>query len=162
MRPGARAADRLGRGLAAASGALMALILLALVTLDALQVALRYLLGTGWPWAGDLAVILLLSLAWIGAGHLWLQGAHIAVDLLPDRPRLRAALDAGSSAAVVAGGLALVPLTLETITVYGAIDLPALPLPASAKYAPVAVGATYAVAAAAIRLMASRAPHERA
>lgn len=135
----------------------MALILLALVTLDALQVVLRYLLGTGWPWAGDLAVILLLSLAWIGAGHLWLLGAHVAVDLIPDRPPLRAALDAAFGAAVVLGGIVLVPLTLETIAAYGAIDLPALPLPASVKYLPVAAGTLYVIAAAALRLAAPRA-----
>lgn len=156
VRPGARAADRLGRGLAAASGALLALILLALVTLDALQVALRYLLGTGWPWAGDLAVILLLSLAWIGAGHLWLGGGHVAVDLLPDRPRLRAALDAAFGLCVVLGGLLLLPLALDTLAVYGTIALPALPVPASAKYVPVVLGTLYVVVAAVIRLAAPR------
>ena len=134
----------------------MAAILLALVSLDAAQVTLRYLLGAGWPWAGDLAVILLLSLAWIGAGHLWWTGAHVAVDLLTDRPRLRAGLRAVFGVTVVAGGIALVPMTARAMAAYGLIDLPALPLPASAKYLPVAVGASYAVLAAALRLAAPR------
>ena len=148
-----RAAVRAGAALTAVSGALMALLLLALVTLDALQVALRYALGTGWPWAGDLAVILLLSLAWIGAGHLWLLGGHVAVDLL-DRPRLARALHAAFGLAVVVGGAVLLPLAVETMAVYGTIDLPALPVPASVKYAPVAVGTAYVVAAAMVRLVA--------
>lgn len=149
-----RLAARAGGALSAASGALMALLLLLLVALDVAQVAMRYLLGTGWPWAGDLAVILLLSLAWTGAGHLWLRDGHIGVSLVAGHPRLAAALRAAFGLAVVVGGLALLPLALDAMAAYGVIDLPALPAPASIKYLPVAVGVAYAALAAALRLLA--------
>ncbi len=135
------------------STAVLAACLLALVTLDFLQVVLRYLFGAGWPWAGDLSIVLILMLAWVGAGHLWLLGGHIAVDLTAGNRRLFRYLQILFGLAVVGGGLVLLPMTVETMSAYGAIDLPALPLPASVKYLPVAVGTLYLVAAASLVLV---------
>lgn len=145
-----RAADALAR----ASGWAMAAILIALVAIDVAQVGLRYALGAGWPWAGDLTIVLLLSLAWIGAGHLWLRSAHIGVRLLPARAARRA--DAAFALlALAAIGVAL-PMVWQAVRLYGAIDLPALPLPMSAKFVPVLGGLVWLAAAIALRAAARR------
>lgn len=148
------AAGRAAGALAAASGAAMGAVLVALVCLDVAQVALRYGLGIGWPWAGDLGTIGLLTLAWIGAGHLWLRGAHIAVDLLPARAG-RVMGHVFALAALAAAGIAL-PMTWEVVGLYGTIDLPALPLPMSAKYVPVLGGLIWLVAAIVLRAVSGR------
>ena len=149
-----RAAGRLADALAAASGAAMGVILLVLVALDAAQVVMRYALGAGWPWAGDLTIVLLLTMAWIGAGHLWLRGAHIAVQLLP-APAARAA-GLAFALATLAGAALVLPMAWDTMAVYATIDLPALPLPASAKFAPVVGGLAWLAAAVVVRLAAGR------
>ena len=153
-----RALDALAAALLHASAAAMGAILAALVALDVAQVVLRYGAGRGWPWAGDLSVILLLTLAWIGAGHLWLARGHIAVDLIAPASRAGRALWLAFDAAVLAGGIALWPMTLRTMAAYGFIDLPALPLAASAKYLPVAAGTAFAALAAAILLVRRAGP----
>lgn len=152
-----RLAAPLADALAAASGAAMGVILLVLVTLDVAQVVLRYAFGIGWPWAGDLTIILLLTLAWIGAGHLWLRGAHIAVNLLSPRP---GRIAAASFAAVALGAVAVVvPMAWEAVRLYAAIDLPALPLPAAAKFVPVLAGLVWLGAAIVLRAAAGRDAH---
>jgi TRAP-type C4-dicarboxylate transport system permease small subunit len=138
--------------LATVSGWAMGLCLLALVGIDFAQVVLRYGLGAGWPWAGDVSVILLLTLAWIGAGHLWLTRGHIAVDLIPADGRAGRALSLAFDGLALAGGLVLLPMTWDTMAAYGMIDLPALGLPASVKYAPVALGLGFLTLAAALML----------
>lgn len=135
------------------SAVLMGLLLITLVAIDFGQVVLRYGFGMGWPWAGDLSIILLLTLAWIGAGHLWLTRGHIAVDLIAEVSRAGRALRVVFDLMVLLGGLILVPMTFRTMQAYGVIDLPALPLPASVKYMPVAVGMCFVVLASALVLV---------
>ena len=132
-----------------ASAAIMGARLVALVSLDFLQVVLRYLLGDGFTWGGDVAVILLLTLAWLGAGHAWLARSHIAVELFALPPALRAALDV----VAIAGALILAPQLVATIDAFGFIDLPSLPVSASVKYWPVALGVAFVAIAAAIDLL---------
>ena len=148
------AAGRLADALAGASGAAMGAVLVALVALDVAQVVLRYGFGAGWPWAGDLTIVLLLTLAWLGAGHLWLRGTHIAASLLPER----AAGVAGAAFAVVAllGIVVVMPMAWGTMLLYAGIDLPALPLPAAVKFAPVVAGLAWLGVAIALRLAAGR------
>jgi TRAP-type C4-dicarboxylate transport system permease small subunit len=134
------------------SAVFMALCLVALVGIDFAQVVLRYGLGTGWPWAGDLSIVLLLSLAWIGAGHLWLVRGHIAVDLILGDSRLGRTLALAFDLLVLVGGAVLLPMTVRTMQAYSFIDLPALPLPGSVKYMPVAAGIAFLVLAAALVL----------
>ena len=137
------------RALLAASAVVMALLLVALVSLDFLRVVLRYLVGEGFAWAPDLAVIWLIALAWIGAGHLWLARSHIAIDLF-DQPRW---LRIGVSALVAGGVAVLVPIVWKTIGAYGFIDLPALPLSAAAKYWPIMGGIVFLGVAAFVDLL---------
>ncbi len=135
------------------SAIFMGLCLIALVGIDFAQVVLRYGFGIGWPWAGDVSIILLLTLAWIGAGHLWLTRGHIAVDLIAPASRLGRVLWLGFDILVLVGGIVLLPMTLKTMQAYGFIDLPALPFSASVKYMPVAAGIAFVVLAAAIVLI---------
>ena len=141
--------DEVRRALLGASAVLMGLILAGLVTLDFLQVVLRYALGDGFVWGGDASVIALLTLAWLGAGHAWLAGSHIAIALFP-QPRL---VRIGADAAMIAGIVVLAPLLLQTIDAYGFIDLPSLPVTAAVKYWPIAGGALFLAVAALIDLL---------
>ena len=128
----------------------MGTLLLALVSLDVAQVVLRYGMGGGWPWAGDATIVGLLTLAWLGAGHLWLRGAHIAVTLLPPRARPTAHVVI-TALLLLACGIA-VPMVWESVRLYAAIDLAALPLPMAAKYVPVLGGLIWLMTAALLRL----------
>ena len=137
------------RALLLASAALMGLLLVALVTLDFTRVVLRYYLGEGFAWAPDLAVTWLITLAWLGAGHLWLARSHIAIDLFVQPRWLRAGVDL----AVIAGALVLLPLVGRTIDAFGFIDLPALPASAAVKYWPIWGGVAYLGVAALVDLL---------
>lgn len=148
--------ERLRAGLARISLWAMALCLLALVTLDFWQVIQRYLLGASWPWAGEVGIILLLSLAWIGAGHLWLVRGHIAVDLIAGGTRAARILSVAFDAVVLGGGLILMPLIFDTMAAYSFIDLPTLPVSGAVKYAPLAAGTLFLCVAAALMLVTRR------
>ena len=151
--------ERVRRACLRVSAGALGALLAALVALDFAQVLMRYALGRGWPWAGDVSIILLLSLAWLGAAHLWLDRGHIAVALVPVGTGLHRVLSTLWSFAALAGAVALAPHLIDTISAYAMIDLPALALPASAKYLPVAAGLALLVAAAALDLV--RLWHER-
>ena len=142
--------SRLTDALIAASGWAMGALLLALVSLDLAQVMLRYGVGGGLPWAGDATIVGLLTLAWLGAGHLWLRGAHVAVAHLPPKAA-RAAHVAVTAFLLLACGVAA-PMVWEAVRLYAAIDLAALPLPMAAKYVPVLGGLIWLMAAALLRL----------
>ncbi len=147
---------RLHEALVRASLWAMGLCLLSLVSLDFWQVIQRYVLGVSWPWAGDVSIILLLTLAWIGAGHLWLRRAHIAVDLLGAGPRTARALAVIFDLAALIGGIILMPQIFDTMAAYSFIDLPTLPVSGSIKYAPVALGTGFLCIAAALMLVVRR------
>lgn len=134
----------------------MGLCLLALVGLDFWQVVQRYVLGQSWPWAGDVGVILLLTLAWIGAGHLWLSRGHIAVEFLPLTSLWSRVLRVAFDLIAVIGGAILIPMTWDTMVAYSFIDLPTLPVSGAVKYAPVAAGLTFLTASAALVLFSRR------
>ena len=141
--------DRTRRLLLAASALVMALLLVLLVGLDFVRVVLRYIVGDGFPWAPDLAIVWLLLLAWIGAGHLWLARSHIAIDLFAMPRAGRMAVDV----VVIAGTVLLLPLVAKTIDAFGFIDLPALPLSAAVKYWPIWGGVVFLGVAALIDLL---------
>jgi TRAP-type C4-dicarboxylate transport system permease small subunit len=133
---------------------LLPLLLFALVALTLTQVALRYLAGAALPWAEEAAIVLMILLAWIGVGLLWLRDAHIGIDVLPEKlgPRGRRALLAAIDGLAIAAGLGLAFVAEGTIEVYWSIDLLALGLPAAVKYLPVQAGAALLALCAALRL----------
>lgn len=151
-----RALEAVRSALLRLSAVLAGGLLAALVTLDAVQVVLRYALGRGFAWGGEVAAILLITLTWVGAGHLWLARSHVAVDLFGlGGTWVRGAIDAG----LVAGALALLPALASTVQGFGFIELPALGVPASIKYWPVAGGVAFLGVAAALDLaLLRRAP----
>lgn len=151
--------DHLVACVLAVSGAALGLILTALVCIAFGDVVLRYLFGGGWAWSGTVSTVLLLWLAWIGAGHLWLADGHIAVTLTGARARRWLMRLFGL--VVIGGGLILVPMALRTMEAYSFIDLPVLGWTASVKYLPVAVGTGYLVAAAALAMLAGLARYSK-
>ncbi|MFD0915378.1 TRAP transporter small permease [Pseudahrensia aquimaris] len=148
-----RRLTRLRHWLTSTSRIIMAALVLALVSLDFVQVIMRYAFGTGWPWAGDVSIVMLLSLAWIGVGHLWLSRGHIAVDLLAgSKAALRRRIDMAACIVVIACCVVLLPMIDKTIGVYGFIDLPALGVSGAVKYWPIIIGTTYLLIGAVIDL----------
>lgn len=153
-------AARLRRASIAALSALLAALLVVLVALEIVNVVLRYVVGAGFVWSVDVAILLTSSLAWIGVPTLWLARGHIAVDLATGllgrryEAGLRVALDLGA----IAAGLALAIHGHATLQAFGMITLPALGLPGSVKYVPIVAGAGLLVYAGALNLLADRAP----
>jgi TRAP-type C4-dicarboxylate transport system permease small subunit len=120
----------------------MGFALTALVVLEASLVVLRYGFATGVAWAGEVSVLLLMSIAWLGLPLLWLRGGHIAVDMLGARGvgwhrRLPILLD-----------LVMVPIcavliwaTARAIEAFGFMDMAVLPVSQAIKLWPVMIGA---------------------
>jgi len=135
-------------------GALLPLLLAALVGVTLAQVGLRYLAGASLIWAEEAAIVLLILLAWVGVPLLWLRDQHIGIDLLPELlgPRGRRALLAGIDLLMAVGATALAITAEGTVAVYWSLDLTALDLPAAVKYLPVQWGAALLAVAAMLRL----------
>lgn len=127
--------------------------------LAVLQVVLRYVFANSITWVEEISVLALLSLAWIGAVHLWLDRSHIGVDLLlpqagPWRARLMAAFDL----AAIAGGLALAWAAEATIAAFGGVLYGSLELPGEVKYLPVLAGGIGLALAGLLNLLAGADP----
>lgn len=126
----ARAVQMLDRAL----GALLALLLLALVGAVTWQVASRYLLGDPSPWTEELARYLLVWIGLLGAACAYRARAHVGIDLLAQgvgptgRGRLRViaalAVLAFAVAVMVVGGARLVQLTWDLGQFSAALGLP--------------------------------------
>lgn len=134
---------------------LLPLLLAALVSLTLVNVALRYALGASLAWAEEAAIVLMILIAWMGVGLLWLRDAHIGIDWLPEKlsPRGRTALLGFIDALAIAAGVGLAVVAQGTVEVYWTLDLLALGVPAAVKYLPVQVGAALLALAAALRLV---------
>jgi len=145
---------RFEAGFAATLGAALPLLLAALVGVTLAQVGLRYLAGASLIWAEEVAIVLLILLAWVGVSLLWLRDQHIGIDLLPELlgPRGRRALLAGIDLLAAASAAALAITAEGTVAVYWSLDLTALDLPAAIKYLPVQWGAALLALAALLRL----------
>lgn len=73
---------RLDAGLARLERGLLALSLLAMVSLSVIQILLRNLAGTSWFWIDPFNRLLVLWLALLGALVATRSGEHIAIDAL--------------------------------------------------------------------------------
>jgi TRAP-type transport system small permease protein len=149
-------ARQLRRGSVAALSILLGMLVVALMLLDASQVILRYFFSRGVTWGGEVAIMMMLTLAWLGAALLWLMRAHIAVDVILGviGTRMRRWLYAGLDLVVILAGAKLFFMALAASSVYGAIDLPALGTSAAVKFYPLIVGTGLIVLAGIINLLA--------
>lgn len=137
---------------------LLALILTAMVVLEATQVALRYGFGTGFIWTGDVSVLLMQWLAWIGAPALWLRRGHINIDLIDTlfgnkaTQRLFRLLDG----VMIAGALAILYFGLDVLAAFSLTEIPSLGLSGDVKYYPIMASACLLVVTGSINLMDQR------
>lgn len=123
------------------SASALGCLLSVLVLLEFLQVTLRYLFGQGLFWANDVSLLLLLSLGWLGAAHLWLINQHLIVSVLdkwlkPYHPAIEVLTDL----LAILGTIYLLPKFAETIKLYSQIELSALPFSVAAIYIPPLIG----------------------
>lgn len=151
-----RLAERLRRASVAVLSGVLAVVLAVLVALEVANVVLRYVVGAGFAWSVDVAILLTTTLAWIGAPTLWLARGHITVDLAVGLfgPAYARRLNVVLDAAIVAAGVALVVHGLATMRAFGMIVLPALGLPGSVEYVPIVAGAVLLVYAGLLDLAA--------
>lgn len=98
--------------------ALAAVLLVAVLTVTAIQVIARYLLGLATPWSEELTRLLFIWLVFIGAS----RAHHMNIDILPNAlaPRSARALQIGSAlfGAALVAFLAVYGLGLVDLTAY--------------------------------------------
>ena len=144
---------------------LMGATLATLIMLDSTLVVLRYQLGIGVAWGGDVGILLLMALAWLGLPLLWLRRGHIAMDVVSGAvtPALKQAAAIALQLLFGAASVALAIVGVEAMEAFSYIDMPSLPMSQSIKIAPIVTGAVLGVAAAALRLyeIATRGVRER-
>lgn len=139
----------------------VALIVVVGVTL--LQIALRYFFNAPLVWSEELAKLLIVWIAFIGAAAVCWDGRHLNVDvfytMLPPRPRsVVRALNALISIAFLAvlGWTSVKLVILENVQ-----DLSALPLPAGVVRLAATVGAALMIAAIIGRIVYVRPRYRR-
>jgi tripartite ATP-independent transporter DctM subunit len=129
-RPWAAAIDR---AIGAVVEPLAALLVVVEIAILSAGVFTRYVLGNPLVWSDELATIVFLWLAMLGAVVAYRRGEHIALSVLVRRspPRMRAILEAISSVVTAIFVIELIPATLKFFK-QEQIDLtPALAIPRS-------------------------------
>jgi tripartite ATP-independent transporter DctM subunit len=126
-------AGAMDRAIGAVVEPLAALLVVVEVAILSAGVFTRYVLGNPLVWSDELATIVFLWLAMLGAVVAYRRGEHIALTVLVRRsaPRLRAVLEAISSVVAAVFVIELIPATLKFFQ-QEQIDLtPALNIPRS-------------------------------
>jgi TRAP-type C4-dicarboxylate transport system permease small subunit len=113
---------------------LLVILMLALVGAVLWQVAARYLMRSPSSWTEEIARFLLIWISLLGAVYAFRNGAHLGLDLLPQKlggiagvrlRRLTLVLVAGFAAVVlVIGGAGLVWLTWDLAQYSAVLGLP--------------------------------------
>jgi TRAP-type C4-dicarboxylate transport system permease small subunit len=151
-----RLAARIRSLLFAALCAVAACIMIAMTGLEIVQVFLRYVAGSGFIWTGDISVLLMQSLAWIGAPALWLCRGHIAVELIglsrDDGARDHKAIIL--DILIVVAALALLHYGQDALAAFANIDVPSLGTSGSIKYYPMMTGAVLLLSSGLLNLVA--------
>jgi TRAP-type C4-dicarboxylate transport system permease small subunit len=141
-------------------------LLFAMILLDVALVALRYLFGVGFPWSGEVGILLLMSLCWLGLPLLWLKQGHILLDLFSGLASSRLSVIAAVALQLVflVSIVALTVFAWQTMEQFSFIDMASLPVAQSVKFMPMIAGAILSVLAALCRLaeIASCPPQETA
>ena len=145
---------RLRAGLAAGLRIVLGVLLIALVGLEVVMVALRYLFADGIVWGRDVTILAIATMAWLGAALLWLERTHLAVDLLPARLTGSRAWRAATEIAGLAAFLALIWNVARAMEAAVFIVLPTLGTSAAVKFWPLAAGAAALIAASGLNLWA--------
>src|SRR5260370_34359887 len=114
---------------------LLGATLATLIVLDSTLVVLRYVFGIGVAWGGDVGILLLMALAWLGLPLLWLRRGHIAMDVVSGRvsPTLKWAAAIALELSFGVASIALAIVGFETMEAFSFIDMPLLPMCQSIK-----------------------------
>ncbi|MEZ5730392.1 MAG: TRAP transporter small permease subunit [Burkholderiaceae bacterium] len=135
--------ERIRRLVGRSSALLLGLACAALVVLEASQAVLRHGFAAGVIWVSDVSILLLLSLGWIGAGHLWITREHLVLDLFGKTPNaMQRPLSIATDILALAGIVWLTPRLNESIDAFSGITMGLTEIPASWRFAPVVVGLT--------------------
>lgn len=162
MAGGAPDPDRIRRILIKGLEIVLGAILIALISLEVVQVFLRYFLAEGLIWGRDVATLLLFCLAWIGAPLGWLNGNYIAVDLFAGSRSGRRRAGIVLNLVMVAFAIALGVNTLQAIEAFSLIELPSLGVSAAVKFVPIIAGAALLILASLLNLAAHAADRRTA
>lgn len=134
--------------------------LAALVMLACMQVVLRYFFDNSVPWMEEISVLILLGMVWLCAIPLWIDGSHIALDILAQRlgPRGRALLELCLNLLLLLLAAGLARSSLDTYAAVANLDLAASELPVAVLYYPLtasAIGLMFAALYGAWRAIAA-------
>lgn len=120
---------------------LLGLILCLLVLLECVEIVLRYGFATTLIWSADVSALLLLSLGWLGGGHLWVARNHLVVDLFQGRfSRFFKRVSIVAEVIVLVGIIWLAPKIMDTLSIYANIVMPALEVSAAIRFIPMMIG----------------------
>lgn len=162
MAGGAPETDGIRRILIKGLEIVLGIILVALISLEVVQVFLRYFLAEGLIWGRDVATLLLFCLAWLGAPLGWLNGNYIAVDLFAGSRSGRQRAGVVLNLAMIGFAIVLAVITLQAIDAFSLIELPSLGVSAAVKFVPIITGAALLVLASLLNLAAHAADRRTA
>lgn len=132
-------------------------VLAALISLEVVQVLLRYFLAEGLIWGRDVATLLLFCLAWFGASLGWMNGNYIVVDLFAGVRSGRRRTGFVLNLLMVAFAIALSVMTIQAIEAFSLIELPSLGVSAAIKFVPIIIGTMLLILASVLNLAADAA-----
>ena len=120
---------------------LLGLTVCLLVLLECVEIVLRYGFATTLIWSADVSALLLLSLGWLGGGHLWIARKHLVVDLFQGRfPRFFKLVSIVAEVVVLVGVIWLAPKIMDTLSIYADMVMPALEVSAAIRFVPLLIG----------------------
>lgn len=151
----AAVAGRVVRGLDAVLGAVIALLLAALLLLVSVAVVLRYAAGTALLGTEELGIWLFTAIVFLGLPLVAGSAVAMRLDLVTHRlaGRARVAADALADAVAVHAALTFLSGGIDVVVLVGGVST-TLDLPEWIRFAPIPVGAGLTVAAILLRAVA--------
>ncbi len=133
---------------------LLAAVLILMISFECISILFRHGLYASLPWVSDIRLLLLQTLAWVGAARLWLGHEHLVFALVGrNAGRWQRGVRIVSDVTMVLGALWLLPQIASAIKLYSALTLPVLPLPLSVKLLPPFTGVLLLCIAAMLNLL---------
>jgi TRAP-type C4-dicarboxylate transport system permease small subunit len=134
--------------------AVLGVTLVLLVVLELVEILFRYFFLATLQWSSDVSGLLLLTLGWLGAAHLWLIKNHLTVDLFAGRNlQLQRKLRMLPDVLMLMAAMWLLPVVVQTMRIYDSMVMPALNAPASIKFIPTVVSLPLLLSAAVVNLV---------